>query len=103
VLSQVRENAVILLARGDQGIEIRARRGVYGWDTNRILEELMETPPRPHEVQDELNEYFALIASGRLDEAQQLRAKLEQDIGKDEPSFKKADVLVRYRQRVASS
>jgi predicted ATP-binding protein involved in virulence len=103
VLSQVRENAVVLLGQGERGIEVLARSGVYGWDTNRILEELMETSPRPPEVQHALNEYFALINAGRVDEAKGLRTRLEREIGQDEPSFKKADVLLRYRERVAGS
>ena len=97
VLSHVKEEAV-LLGRGDPGLAILARRSVYGWDTNRILEEFLEVDERPREVKEKLDGYFREIQTGALQAAEQTRKELEDEIGSDEPSFKKADVLIRHQQ-----
>lgn len=100
VLSHVK-GETIRLGRGDGGLTVLERRSVYGWDTNRILEEFLEVDERPREIKEELDEYFRKIQTGRLDEAQQARHKLEGELGLDEPSFKKADVLMRHRRLLA--
>jgi predicted ATP-binding protein involved in virulence len=100
VLSHVR-GETIRLGRGEHGLTMLERRSVYGWDTNRILEEFLEVDERPREIKEELDEYFRKIQDGKLDEAEQARHKLEDAIGLDEPSFKKADVLLRHRRLLA--
>jgi predicted ATP-binding protein involved in virulence len=100
VLSHVK-GETIRLARSD-GLTMLERRSVYGWDTNRILEEFLEVDERPREVKEELDHYFGLIQSGQLEAAQAARERLEGEIGLDEPSFKKADVLLRHRRLLAS-
>lgn len=97
VLSHVK-GETIRLGRGEHGITVLDRRSVYGWDTNRILEEFLEVDERPPQVKIELEDYFHKIQAGRLEDAEQARRKLEADLGPDEPSFKKADVLVRHRR-----
>lgn len=99
VLSQVRE-AVILLGRGERGLTVKDRRSLYGWDTNRILEEFLEVDERPPEVKHKLDGYFRDIRAGALEAAERTRKELEDEIGSDEPSFKKADVLTRHRRRL---
>lgn len=100
VLSHVKGETV-RLGRGEHGIAVLDRRSVYGWDTNRILEEFLEVDERPREVKEELDEYFRKIQTGRLEEAEQARHKLESELGLDDPSFKKADVLMRHRRLLA--
>lgn len=100
VLSHVK-GETIRLGRGERGITALDRHSVYGWDTNRILEEFLEVDERPREIKAELDEYFRKIQAGQLDEAEQARRKLEREIGLDEPSFKKADVLMRHRRLLA--
>jgi len=100
VLSHVKEDAV-LLGRDDQGLAILAQRSIYGWDTNRILEEFLEVDERPREVKEKLDGYFRAIQTGALQVAEQTRKELEDEIGSDEPSFKKADVLIRHQQLVS--
>ncbi len=100
VLSEVK-GETILLGRGEHGLTVLDRRSVYGWDTNRILEEFLEVDERPRQIKADLDDYFRLLQSGKLEEAEKARAALESAIGLDEPSFKKADVLMRHRRLLA--
>lgn len=70
----------------------------YGKDSNRILEDIMEDSERPYDIKEHLLELFRLIDRGDLDRARQLRRRLADEIGADEPEFTRADVLIRRRE-----
>jgi hypothetical protein len=70
----------------------------YGRDSNRILEDLMDTPERPQAIKERLLELFRLIDKGDLDGARQFRQRLADQIGADEPEFVRADVLIRRKE-----
>ncbi|MGB0929567.1 MAG: AAA family ATPase [Chitinophagales bacterium] len=72
----------------------------YGRDSNWILKVMMDAEERNEEVTEELEEYFGLIEEGKLQEANQLRTKLEEEIGSDYPPFVKADILTRRKQKL---
>jgi len=74
-------------------------RNTYGRDNRWILEAIMDDEPRPQEIQDMLDQYFAFIRNGELDRAEALRTKLESLIGRDEPLFRKADILTSRKER----
>ncbi len=98
VISEVKTESLFLLYDTPEGIKADGPLSYYGLDSNRILEELMEVSERPEPVRDRLAEYFNLIDLGKTDEAKKLRAKLEQEIARDEPEFAKADVIIRSRE-----
>jgi hypothetical protein len=59
---------------------------------------ILGVPERPEDIKRQLQDYFRLIDSGKLDEAKALRIKLEKLIGVDEPEFAKADVLIKRKE-----
>jgi predicted ATP-binding protein involved in virulence len=75
VISQVKPEGIYILERTDEGIVARRPESSYGRDTNRILEDLMDTPERPQEIKENLLELFRLIARGELDNLRVLQTQ----------------------------
>ena len=98
VISEVKPDGIYILERTDDGIVARRPESSYGRDTNRILEDLMDTPERPQEIKESLLELFRLIAKGELDSARQLHQKIADKIGADEPELVGANVSIRRRE-----
>jgi len=98
VISQVKPEGIYILERTDDGIVAMRPESSYGRDTNRILEDLMDTPERPQEIKESLLELFRLIAKGELDSARQLHQKIADEIGADEPELVGASVSIRRRE-----
>jgi predicted ATP-binding protein involved in virulence len=98
VISQVKPEGIYILERTDTGIVAMRPESSYGRDTNRILEDLMDTPERPQEIKESLLELFRLIARGELDSARQLHQKIADEIGADEPELVGASVSIRRRE-----
>jgi predicted ATP-binding protein involved in virulence len=98
VISEVKPDSIYILEKTDLGIIARRPESSYGRDTNRILEDLMDTPERPQEIKESLLELFRLIAKGELDSARQLHQKIADEIGADEPELVGASVSIRRRE-----
>lgn len=98
VISEVKPESIYILEKTDDGIIARRPESSFGRDSNRILEDLMDTPARPQEIKESLLDLFRLIDRGNLDGARQLRQRLANQIGADEPEFVKADVLIRRKE-----
>lgn len=98
VISQVQPEGIYILERTDEGIVAMRPESSYGRDTNRILEDLMDTPERPQEIKESLLELFRLIARGDLDSARLLHQKIADEIGADEPELVGASVSIRRRE-----
>ena len=98
VISSVQPEAVFMLENTEAGIVFTKPRGSFGRDSNLILEEIMDVPDRPKDIKDKLDRYFALIDDNKMQEAATLRKKLEEELGSDEPTFIKADILIRRRE-----
>jgi predicted ATP-binding protein involved in virulence len=98
VISQVKPEGIYILERTDAGIVAMRPESSYGRDSNRILEDLMDTPERPQEIKESLLELFRLIARGELDSARQLHQKIADKIGVDEPELVGASVSIRRRE-----
>ncbi len=98
VISQVKPEGIYILERTDEGIVAMRPESSYGRDTNRILEDLMDTPERPQKIKESLLELFRLIAKGELDSARQLHQKIADEIGADEPELVGASVSIRRRE-----
>jgi predicted ATP-binding protein involved in virulence len=104
VISEVKPECIYLLERTQEG-EVIANRpeASFGLDSNRILEDLMGVDERPKRIKEQLSQFFRLIDEGKLDEAKALRRELETEIGSDEPSFAKGDVLIRRKEMLAGA
>jgi predicted ATP-binding protein involved in virulence len=98
VISQVKPEGIYILEKTDEGIVAMRPESSYGRDSNRILEDLMDTPERPQEIKESLLELFRLIAKGDLDSARQLHQKIADEIGADEPELVGASVSIRRRE-----
>jgi predicted ATP-binding protein involved in virulence len=88
---------VQLLKMTPAGIAIE-RLWSFGKDSNRILETLMGTPERPPEIEEQFQQLFRVIDRGELDNARQLRQQLAERVGEDDPSFVRADGLIRRKE-----
>ena len=95
ILSHVREpESIFLLKFTDEGIQARHPESVYGLDSNRILEDLMEVPERPGEIKILIEKLFDTIDRKDLKNARNQLNGLKQSIGTD-PQLTKAEVLIR--------
>ena len=94
VISDVRPENVFIL----DGKSVCHPEGSLGRDSNRILEDIMETTERPHQVQERLTQLFRLIDDGKLTEAKSQLQALAMTIGYDEPLFAKAEVMINRRK-----
>ena len=97
VLSCVKPEAIIILEREDGRVVVKSAESSYGRDSNRILEDLMNTPSRPQEFKEAIHEIFREIADGNLQRARQLTNRLSGEIG-DDPEIVAAEVSIRRRE-----
>ena len=58
----------------------------------------MGVPERPQEIKEDLLKLFQLIDEGNLSDAQQLRQKIANKIGSDEPELIKAGTSIRRKE-----
>lgn len=98
VISEVKPEGIYILEKRNGDIIATHPESSYGRDSNRILEDLMDTPERPQEIKENLLELFRLIARGDLDSARQLHQKIADEIGSDEPELVGASVSMRRRE-----
>ena len=95
VLGEV-QGRVYRLRRTDEGI-VAELRHTYGKDSNRILEEDMDTVERDRDIQEDILQLFRYIDDNNLESARSLKHSLQEKIGED-PTFVKADVLMRRKE-----
>jgi len=73
-------------------------RHTYGKDSNRILEDDMETVERNTHIQEEILQLFRYIDAGDLEAARLLKQSIQQELDFVEPSLVKADVLMHRKE-----
>lgn len=101
VLSQVKPESIHILKQTEDGKIISVRpKFSYGRNTDRLLEDLMETPDRPDDVHLKLRELFMAIENNGLAEAKSLVSQLLEEIG-DDPELIKASALI-HRKEILS-
>jgi predicted ATP-binding protein involved in virulence len=98
ILSHVQPESIYLLKKDGEEIIVDRPQYSYGRDSNRILEDLMEQPERPQEIQDLLSHLFALIHDGELDSAKALLEEISDKIGSSEPELSKAAVAIKRKE-----
>lgn len=97
VLGEV-QGRVYRLRRTDAGIVAELRQ-TYGKDSNRILEEDMETVERNRDIQEDILQLFRYIDSGDLESARSLKNSLQTKTeNNQDPIFVKADILMRRKE-----
>lgn len=98
VISHVKPENISILEVTNQGILVKTPENSFGRDSNRILEDLMETPARPQEIKTNLLDLFKLIDEGNIAQAKELKDNIINQIGYDEPELTKADILIRRKE-----
>ncbi|MBD2182405.1 AAA family ATPase [Planktothrix sp. FACHB-1355] len=98
VVSHVKPEGIYILEATPDGIVAKRPESSFGRDSNSILEDLMGVSERPQEIKVRLRELFRLIDAGNLNGARELRHRLADEIGYDEPEFVRADVLIRRKE-----
>ena len=96
VLGEVQGRVYRLRRTTDEGI-VADLRQTYGKDSNRILEEDMDTVERDRDIQEDILQLFRYIDDNNLESARSLKHSLQEKIGED-PTFVKADVLMRRKE-----
>lgn len=90
VLSRVDSKDIFLLKDGEV---LKLSSNPKGLDTNAILEEVMDTPKYPREVDDLVDEMFALIQQRKFDQAESTRRKVA-EASPDNPVLQRADSMM---------
>lgn len=94
VVSKVQAESIWMI---ESDTDITHPMGAYGLDSNRILENIMNTTERPQEIKHKLNELFQLIDTGKLDTARRALDDIIEIIGPD-PELTKANILIRRKE-----
>lgn len=68
----------------------------FGVDSSRVLEELMDTPPRNAEVDATLGKIAALIAEGKEEQARSAIEGLAEKIGDSDPEVTRARLMLDF-------
>lgn len=68
----------------------------FGVDSSRVLEEIMDTPPRNGEVDATLGQIAALIAEGKEEEARSAIEGLAEKIGESDPEVTRARLMLDF-------
>lgn len=90
VLSRVDQKDIFLLKDGEV---MTLSSNPKGLDTNAILEEVMDTPKYPREVDNLVEELFSLIQQRKFDQAITIRGKIAEE-SPDNPVLQRADAMV---------
>jgi predicted ATP-binding protein involved in virulence len=94
IISHVKPESVFILKPTKNGITYSNPEESYGKNTDRILEDLMDTDARPPKEKQRLHKLFGLIQAKKLAEAKDLIDELQTEIGMD-PELGKAKVLLK--------
>ncbi len=98
VLSHVRDvESVFALKKEGMDTLVSHPASIYGMDSNRILEDSMNVPDRPREIQEQMDELFSAIDKDDLPDAQRLLDQLRETIG-SHPELTKAQVLIHRKE-----
>lgn len=98
VIGEVKDGKVFLLWQDEDSILAEELDYYYGWDSNRILEELMETPHKNEEIEEKITDLYRLIDKNDIEGAKKLRQELGEIIGHDESSLVEADTSITLRE-----
>jgi predicted ATP-binding protein involved in virulence len=90
VLSRVDSKDIFLLKDGEV---LKLSSNPKGLDTNAILEEVMDTPKYPREVDDLVDEMFAFIQQRKFGQAESARRKVA-EASPDNPVLQRADSMM---------
>lgn len=97
VISHVKPESVFLLSLESGEIVLSKPKETYGKNSDRILEDLMDVPSRPSEVERDLHELFEAIDAIQIDKARKKLKKLREKIG-DDSELIRAEFLLHRKE-----
>ena len=97
LLSHLDRESIWILQRTRSGLSAKRPDDAYGQTAGRILEDIMDVPARPQEIQDQLTSLFRAIAQERMTDAKRLLSEMQRKIGTD-PDLVKANVLIHRKE-----
>jgi len=68
----------------------------FGVDSNRVLEEIMNTNPRTEAVEELLKKISDAIVRNQYEDARSMLAKLSGYLGENDPEIARAETLIRF-------
>jgi predicted ATP-binding protein involved in virulence len=92
VIGEVSPDGIQIVANG----QVYSPTHSFGVDSSRVLEEIMDAPPRSSEVQALLDQTSKSIADKKLGEATALIAKLAAKLGEDDAEVIRAHTLLDF-------
>ena len=95
VISHVKHENLFLLKSNNNTLSYSNASESYGMNTDRILEDLLETDARPKEEKLLLHNLFRLIQDGEIEDARRAIEKFEYQ---DDPELVKARVLIKRKE-----
>jgi predicted ATP-binding protein involved in virulence len=92
VIGEIEHDRIQVIADG----QVFSPPYAFGVDSSRVLEEIMDTPPRSAEVQTLLVELSKQVSANRLSRAEHLVADLARQIGESDPEVVRARTLLDF-------
>ena len=94
VIGEVKHDRIHILADG----EVYSPTHSFGVDSSRVLEEVMNTPPRKVEVEELLTEVSQVFGKQRYREARELLARLVDFLGESDPEVTRISALLDFME-----
>lgn len=99
VLGEVDQMKSYILQWSATGVQINEAKYLFGKDTNRILEDNMDSSSRDEIIDTKIRNLFQLIQLKNWEKATYLYNHLTDILGNEDPELKKADIiLTRWRR-----
>jgi predicted ATP-binding protein involved in virulence len=92
VIGEVPSDRIQIIANG----QVYSPTHSFGVDSSRVLEEIMDAPPRSPEVQDLLDRLSRSVAAKNLEDASTLVAELGAKLGQDDAEVIRARTLLDF-------
>ena len=92
VIGEVEHDLIQIIANG----EVYSPTHSFGVDSSRVLEEVMDAPPRTAEVEDLLTKVSQEVGKQRLERAREFLAQLVDRLGENDPDVTRITTLLDF-------
>ena len=92
VIGEVKHDLIQIIADG----EVYSPTHSFGVDSSRVLEEVMDSPPRTAEVEDLLTKVSQEVGKQRLERAREFLAQLVDRLGENDPDVTRITTLLDF-------
>jgi predicted ATP-binding protein involved in virulence len=92
VIGEVPSDRIQIISNG----QVYSPTHSFGVDSSRVLEEIMDAPPRAREVQDLLDRFSTSVTDQKLDAAATLVSELAAKLGDDDADVVRSRTLLQF-------